>query len=92
MLRMQAKARKVASQMNKQMMQSESESDEEFFKAKENDAQSESEPETNQLPSLSKRKLRKINEQGPYQGKNILVFDSTGKPVPKPDLSSSHTN
>ena len=41
---------------------------------------------------MSKRKLRKINEQGPYAGKNIKVFDSTGKAVPKTDLAGSQTN
>jgi hypothetical protein len=42
-----------------------------------------------ELPALSKRKMRKIKEEGPYAGKNILVFDAEGKAVPKSSLSNS---
>ena len=45
-----------------------------------------------ELPALSKRKMRKIKEEGPYAGKNILVFDAEGKAVPKSSLSKSQTN
>ena len=89
-LRLEAKARKMATKMEKEMLEPGSDSDEEFFKAKKADlASSESEGEQMALPSLSKRKLRKINEEGPYAGKNILVFDAQGKAVPKSSLAGS---
>jgi hypothetical protein len=68
----------MATKMEKEMLESDSDSEDDFFKAKAaGDKVSESEPEDHmELPSLSKRKMRKIKEDGPYAGKNILVFDS----------------
>ena len=36
--------------------------------------------------------MRKIKEEGPYAGRNILVFDSEGKAVPKSSMSVIKTN
>lgn len=89
--------------MQKEMLVADSESEEQssqseegdFFTSKQKKVE-ESESEEDQitvLPSLSKRKMRKIKEEGPYAGKNILVFDSQGKAVPKPSiLNNDRTN
>ena len=61
--------------------------EEDFFKAKAKvDKEESEEDKIYELPTLSKRKLRKIKEDGPYAGKNVLVFDSTGKAQPKPTV------
>ena len=94
-LRMEAKARKLASKMQKEMLAPDSDEEEDFFTAKaqkEGDQSLEEEQDLQQLPALSKRKIRKIHEEGPYAGKNILVFDSQGKAVPKSSLTVSQKN
>lgn len=81
--------------MEKEMLEPGSESEEDFFKAKnapDQSSESEASEEQMVLPALSKRKMRKINEEGPYAGKNILVFDAQGKAVPKSSLATSQTN
>jgi len=88
---MQSKARKITQAVEKEMLEEDSESEElsneenegDFFTAKSKAEESESEELTHLLPSLSKRKMRKIKENGPFAGKNVLVFDSQGKPQPK---------
>lgn len=35
--------------------------------------------ESKRLPSLSKRALRKIKPEGPYEGKNKTTFDGAGQ-------------
>jgi hypothetical protein len=90
-LRMQSKARKITQAVEKEMLEDDSESEErsneenggDFFTAKCKGEESESEDNINLLPSLSKRKMRKIKEDGPFAGKNVLIFDSQGKPQPK---------
>lgn len=64
----------------------ESGAEDEFFIKKRNDttkaqadgSDSEDEEEAKELPSLSKRALRKIRPEGPYAGKNKLQFDAEG--------------
>jgi hypothetical protein len=80
---MQSKARKITQAVEKEMLEEDSESElsneeneGDFFTAKSKAEESESEELTHLLPSLSKRKMRKIKEDGPFAGKNVLVFDS----------------
>ena len=41
-------------------------------------------------PALSKRKMRKIDMQGPYGGANVTVFTADGKAVPKSELKQTN--
>ena len=71
--------------------------DEDFFKKKGDtgkDIIEEVEEEDDKaMPALSKNALRKIRPEGPYQGKNKMVFDGEGaKVTPKSDFDSVYMN
>lgn len=41
-------------------------------------------------PALSKRKMRKIDMEGPYGGANVVVFTNDGKAVPRSELKKQN--
>ena len=74
-------------------------SEEDFFQKKEKEREEsqdadQSDDYTGTLqvkqPILSKRKMRKIDMQGPYGGANVTVFTADGKAVPKSDLKKTN--
>ena len=42
------------------------------------------------MPSLSKKALRKIKENGPYNGLNKIKFDSQGNAIKKTEFDSDY--
>lgn len=67
---------------NSSPAQSEDDDDADFFTSKKEQRYIESEDEKEAAPiKVSKKQLRKITKDGPYQGKNKVFFDSQGKPI-----------
>ena len=74
--------------MNKEMQESDSEekdaqnseSEDDLFKAvkTERDLDEKATEKKGTLPTLSKNQMKKITAEGPYKGKNVVVFDADG--------------